>query len=69
MGQDRMPDDYEHSRRRLRALKSGWRARHQNRVHIDPEIAPEYNRRFYAALHRSEAPAFELLAHLDQLGA
>lgn len=64
-----MNSQYERSQRRLRALKSRWRARHQTGIRIEPEIAPEYKRRFYAALHGGGDPAYGLLAAFDELGA
>lgn len=64
-----MRNENEQRKRRLRALKSGWRAQHGRRIFWDPEIAPEYRRRFYACLWGSLAPAWGLLEHLDGLGA
>lgn len=64
-----MRNNHQQRRRRLRALKSGWRARHGSRLIWDPEIEPEYDRRFYACLWGNRDPAWGLLKRLDELGA
>lgn len=67
MGPNRMSDDYQSSRQRVRAVESGWKAQHGPRVYWDPDLAPEYKRRFYGALYGHRGPAFRLLAHLEEL--